>query len=103
LYLNNVSVLEYYSRSQSLTEVEIEGVLLRNAGESHWIKGKPKGGDSVIEAQVFPVDHYREDREVYAKVDGRSILLFNPRLDQRIHQLSLEKAQREAPDSLDGF
>lgn len=104
IYYRGVSVLEYYSRSKNMTSVESEGILLLNAGESHWVKGKPpKDDDNVIEAKVFSVDHYRDDLQVYANVQGDSILLFDPRLDQRIDKLANEKAEREAPESLEGF
>tara|TARA_R100000027_G_scaffold67340_1_gene65647 strand:- start:8501 stop:9040 length:540 start_codon:yes stop_codon:yes gene_type:complete len=104
IYFKDISVLEYYSRSQSMTEVESDGILIRNVGESRWVKGKPPSDDdTIIQAHVFPVSFYREDLAIYANVKSDSILLFDPRLDERIHRLQTEKAEREAPESLDGF
>jgi len=104
LFLNGVSVLEYYSRSQSLTEVETTGILAFNAGSSNWERGKPPGDDdSVIQPQVLPVNHYRKDLNIYAFISGNSILLYDPRLDERVHQEMVFKAQVDGPASLDGF
>lgn len=104
VYLNGVSVLEFYQRSEELTVLETEGILMRNAGNSRWVKGEvPKGNDSVIEPTTFSANHYREDFAVYANVEDETILLFDPRLDARIAKLRAEKAEREAPSSLEGF
>ena len=104
VYLNGISVLELYQRSESLTDLEMEGILLRNAGDSRWVKGKvPEGNDSVIEPTVFSANHYREDFGVYANVENEAVLLFDPRLDAKIAKLRAEKAEREAPSSLEGF
>jgi hypothetical protein len=102
-YLNDVSVLEYYWRSRSLTNIESEGILSRNAGDSRWVKGRLPNDDAVIQPVVFPADHYREDLAIYAKLGGDTIILFDPRLDARINLMNTEKAQEEAPESLEGF
>ncbi len=103
-YLNGVSVLEYYSRSEPLTEIESAGILLRNVGESRWVKGKvPTDDENVIVPRVFPANHYREDFAIYADIQDDSVLLFDPRLDVRVFELNLEKAKEEAPQSLEGF
>ncbi|MBC2601927.1 hypothetical protein [Puniceicoccus vermicola] len=104
VYYNGTSVLELYNRSKSLTELEKDGILLRNAEGKRWVKGRiPTDDDSVIAPEVFPANHYREDMGVYANVEGDSVLIYDPRLDQRINELNLERAKEEAPDSLDGF
>jgi hypothetical protein len=104
VYLNGISVLEFYSRSKPLTELESEGILLRNTGNSRWVKGRvPQNNESAIQPKTFPVNHYREDFGIYANVTGDSVLLFDPRLDQMIESHRLEKAKEEAPDSLEGF
>jgi len=103
-YLNGVSVLELYQRSEELTDVEIEGLLLRNAGETRWVKGSPPAGkEEVILPEVFSANHHRADFGVYADVRRDSVLMFDPRLDSRIHEMELERAEEEGPESLEGF
>jgi len=102
-YLNGVSVLELYQRSEELTDVEIEGLLLMNAGDTRWVKGPPLPGEKVIIPQVFAANHHREDLAVYADIQEDSVLMFDPRLDSRIHEMELERAEEEGPESLEGF
>lgn len=104
LYLNGVSVFEYYQRSQGLTSVEKNGILSINKGESEWEQGRvPKDNEDAIQPQIFRHNHYRADFSIYANVSRDSILLFDPRLDQMIKERELDKAMELAPDSLDGF
>ena len=104
VYLNGVSVLEYYQRSKSLTSVEREGLLARNQGNSGWARGKPPSDDDgVLVPKVFPVNHYRKDFAVYGNLRGDNVLFFDPRLDALVHEKQIEAAEEEAPASLDGF
>lgn len=103
-YLNGVSVLEYYIRSKPLTPPETEGILSRNADGSEWKTGRPpKDRTDAVRPRIFPVNHYRADFGVYAAVGSDTILLYDPRLDRRVHETEMEVALEEAPVSLDGF
>lgn len=104
VYLNGVSVFEFYQRSQNLTEVEKNGILSINKGESEWQEGPvPEQNEDAIQPEIFGYNHHRADFAVYADVSGDSILLFDPRLDQMIKKRDMERAMELAPDSLDGF
>lgn len=104
VYLNGVSVLELYQRSRKLSVVERNGILSLNQGQSKWESGRvPEKEEAALKPQILRQNHYLADFSVYGLIGGDSILLFDPRLDQMIHERQLAMDKELAPVSLDGF
>ncbi|MGJ3243467.1 MAG: hypothetical protein ACFE0O_11015 [Opitutales bacterium] len=114
LYLNNISVLEYYQRTdgrrpRAITDAEQEGLLARHLEGARWMKVEDPEAP-VLEASALDGDLVLSNGRLWARTGGRDFLIYRPELDIRFAEEALRRQaeldaeqQQAAPLSLRGF
>lgn len=104
LYVSGKSVLEFYKRSQPMTDFEQNLLLAVQAQGSYWKKSeKPAKGEEPL-ASYFGFQMVRDDQQVRANKIGREgLMFFDAKMDAHLKTKSIEDMQESAPVSTKGF
>lgn len=105
LYVNGKSALEYYKRSQGISEYELNQLMVLQSG-SGWkkvdLKAAARAGEPPASALGFTF--LSSDESVRAKqVGGDGVLFFRADLDVAVAEKELKSLQESAPRSVAGF
>jgi hypothetical protein len=98
VYLNGVSVLEAYKRSQALTEHEINQLLALQQGDSYW------GRVRDAEETALGYRMQRNDEVLRANQAGNdTLIIFDAKMDRHVAKAIEEARTESAPISVQGF
>ncbi len=101
VYVSGKSVLEYYERSQALTQFEFNQLLAVHAGGSYW-KKLAKGDKK--EPSAFGYEMERADGTARARrMGGNGLLLVDAKFDTKLAEMNEADKQEKAPVSVQGF
>ena len=98
VYLNGVSVLEAYKRSQALTEQEINQLLALQQGDSYWERVR------TAENTALGYRMLRKDEVLRAnQVGNDTLIIFDAKMDRHVAEAIEEARIESAPISVQGF
>jgi hypothetical protein len=98
VYLNGVSILEAYRRSQALTEQEINQLLALQQGDSFWERVQ-KAEESALGYRML-----RNDGQLRAnQVGSDTLLIFDAKMDRHVFNAIEAARAQSAPVSVQGF
>mgnify|MGYP000211951170 FL=1 len=98
VYLNGVSVLEVYRRSQALTEQEINQLLALQQGNSYWERVRN------AEETALGYRFQRADGVLRAnQVGNEMFMIFDAEMDRKVERAIEEARKESAPISVQGF
>jgi hypothetical protein len=103
LYIQGISVLEVYKKTNSITEQELNYLLTLQSGKSFWTESTsanlPEGKHSALGFDFARADHYLRAK----KISSRSIMFFRTQTDEFFHKALMKEREEEAPESIKGF
>ena len=103
LYVNGVSELEIYKKSQKITEFEMIYLLNFQSSSSYWKKSQ-ESESPTEELSAFGFDFIRDDEKVKAKkLGGNSFMVYSTELDKGFAEAMLADLKALAPQSVEGF
>ena len=102
LYYKNVSMLEYYQKSEVIDEFEQSNLLDIQKLNSFWVQRKKE--DKGKQNGCFDFDFMRDDQRVKVKLLGKSSILFvMNEFDEALSTAKDNTLQKSAPQSVKGF
>lgn len=104
LFVQGISVMEVYRRSQPMSEPEMNLLLTTLAEGSYWKKVKPDPNNKEAPPTVFGYGMERADLKVRGKMLGRdTLVVFDVGLDAGLAEMQMEDEIECAPESIKGF
>jgi hypothetical protein len=107
LYVNGVSAVEVYKRSQAMTDYEFNQLLGLQSNGSYWIKkekrGKKEAAPVTPDPSAFGYEMQTDNEMVRAKKISNGLMFFDPKLDVMLAEMNDSDQLKKAPISVNGF